>query len=124
MKYQDYLNSPSWKTRRTKVILDQRFCQICGSNHYLNVHHRSYHNGTQKNVLGNEPEYLLTLLCQDCHTRWHRLYGRIKLRLGKINNIKTHLLRGLDKETAFLNCGSKIIDNQTVPTYIGNSSLK
>lgn len=102
--YQDYLASPQWKSRRNQVVRKKKVCELCGSSDHLNVHHKYYSNGTQKNILGNEPNYLLTLLCEDCHHLWHSMWGHVKLRKAKIKNIRLHLANGFTKEQAFINC--------------------
>lgn len=108
-KYIDYLKSSHWKKIRNKIYNSRHCCEICGSSNTLNVHHKSYKNGTQKNILGNEPECLLVLLCQNCHYLWHKMFGFIKLRKWKINNIKYHLVNGYSKEISFKNCNHKKI---------------
>ena len=107
MTYADYLQSSDWKITRSRALSKNNSCELCGHKHSLHVHHKSYRNGTQKNVLGNEPDYLLTVLCKECHYLWHELFGKIKLRKGKIKNIQFHLKNGLSKKEAFILCNSR-----------------
>lgn len=104
MLYKDYLNTERWRETRRRIIRQKKVCEICEANTNFNVHHKSYRNGSQKYILGKEPDGLLVLLCQDCHYLWHEIYGKIKMRASKIKNIKFHLSYGLPKRTAFLNC--------------------
>lgn len=70
MKYQDYLLTDYWYTKRAAKF-DQlhtwhtAFCQVCNQKDGLQVHHRTYEN------LGHEPLNDFTVLCKDCHSLFH-----------------------------------------------------
>lgn len=65
--YQDeYLTSDHWRTVRAEALLYAGYaCQVCNSEHRLNVHHRTYER------VGREEPADLTVLCEDCHQRFH-----------------------------------------------------
>jgi len=67
MPYEDYLFTPEWLARREQAIerVGHR-CQLCYSAENLNVHHRTYERR------GNEKPSDLTVLCQSCHSWFHR----------------------------------------------------
>lgn len=61
--YETYLNSPEWAVKRElRLGIDKYTCQECGSRHNLEVHHRTYKNIGNEDVLND----LLTL-CTHCH---------------------------------------------------------
>jgi hypothetical protein len=64
--YQTYLQSEAWKIRR-KWKLEQagHRCQVCNGDGELHVHHRTYDR------IGDERENDLTVLCANCHARFH-----------------------------------------------------
>lgn len=66
MPYQDYLRTSEWQRRRTMAInaADAR-CQLCNSTNRLHVHHRTYERR------GCELPTDLTVLCADCHGKFH-----------------------------------------------------
>ena len=71
-EYSKYLNSDSWKERRT--VFRKAWgnkCVWCGSEESLHLHHMSYEN------LGNEPLFDVILLCKGCHLKVHRKHLRI-----------------------------------------------
>lgn len=65
MKYNDYINSPAWKTLCNTFLKENPICNIC--NKYLaeEVHHKSYEN------FGNEDLEDLEGLCSRCHFGLH-----------------------------------------------------
>lgn len=65
MKYEDYLKTEHWRTMRRLALehADYR-CQLCGSTDDLHVHHREYNPY-------NERLSDLTVLCGNCHARFH-----------------------------------------------------
>lgn len=101
MAYKDYLQSDYWRNRRQQIIDKYKGCQICSSYCRLEVHHRYYSNGSEKRILGKEPDYLLILLCHECHNLWHNMYGKVKMRADKIKKIKKQLLKGKTRFEAF-----------------------
>jgi hypothetical protein len=59
--------TPEWMERRALAIERAgNRCQVCYSGEDLNVHHRTYERR------GNEDPEDLTVLCQQCHTWFHR----------------------------------------------------
>ena len=68
MPYQMFLNTYYWKT--ISDYKKEQFgnkCQLCGSEKYLNTHHRDY------SIRGEEFKNLneLTVLCNKCHSKFH-----------------------------------------------------
>jgi 5-methylcytosine-specific restriction endonuclease McrA len=61
-EYTAYMASPVWRATRAAALerADHR-CQICGAEHGLEVHHRTYLH------LGAEPWGDLETLCDLCH---------------------------------------------------------
>lgn len=60
-----YLNSPHWQFTRNLMLQLYPRCQICGSDHRLDVHHRNYHN--LYDVTRND----LIVLCRRHHALIH-----------------------------------------------------
>lgn len=66
MPYEQYLKTEHWKLiRQQKLIQADYRCQICNSAHGPEVHHRTYER------LGHEDLADLTVLCGDCHSKFH-----------------------------------------------------
>jgi hypothetical protein len=66
MPYAEYLKTPHWQEVRESALkaADYR-CQVCYSPDRLHVHHRTYDRR------GRELLSDLTVLCADCHGRFH-----------------------------------------------------
>jgi 5-methylcytosine-specific restriction endonuclease McrA len=65
-EYKKYLDSPSWKQTRKKVLRHAGYrCEICGANSGLDVHHKTYEH------VGYERQEELQVLCSSCHTAAH-----------------------------------------------------
>jgi len=74
-----FSNSEYWKEVRQKIIARDRKCVVCGSQLYLEVHHKKYiKNGVS--IVGKELDHLdcLELLCSECHKQKHKKnnYGK------------------------------------------------
>src|SRR6185503_16642400 len=66
MPYTQYLLTPEWKQIREEALDRARHkCQLCNSGTALQVHHRTYENR------GREMPEDLTVLCANCHERFH-----------------------------------------------------
>ena len=63
---EEYLKSPHWSELRNKKMQESRCCEICGSNHRLDVHHLNYRN------LFDVVIEDLQVLCRRCHASIHR----------------------------------------------------
>ena len=67
--YQKYIQSPEWKEKALKAKERTGWrCQICnrhGDRKQLHAHHRTYER------LGNELPEDITVLCPDCHEKFH-----------------------------------------------------
>jgi 5-methylcytosine-specific restriction endonuclease McrA len=67
--YAEYINSAEWKAKAKDAKQRAGYrCQICnkaGDNLTLNAHHRTYKR------LGNELPMDITVLCRDCHAKFH-----------------------------------------------------
>jgi hypothetical protein len=66
VNYEAYIQGPAWAKRRAKAIRRaEGRCQLCNSKRQLTVHHRTYDR------LGDERDADLTVLCRNCHERFH-----------------------------------------------------
>lgn len=90
--YQDYLETNEWQLKRLLAFKKfGRFCQICGSNENLEVHHLRYSNHITTNDL--RP------ICRECHknitliTKSHDVdsWATGKSLIEKLNNPNTLL---------------------------------
>ncbi len=63
----EYRKTSRWKGKRQRQFRrgNMHGCKCCGSNFYLNLHHRTYER------LGNELREDLIWLCKDCHKLVH-----------------------------------------------------
>lgn len=69
-KYQDYLKSKKWRSKRKMMlIITENKCQHCGSDKNLQIHHRHY------KTLFKEKYKDLMVLCENCHSREHKITG-------------------------------------------------
>jgi len=67
-KYYMYLNSVEWKAKRELILKRDKYeCQICKLKSADNVHHLTYEN------IGNEQLIDLISLCRECHMKVHGL---------------------------------------------------
>lgn len=66
--YDEYLKSEKWKTRAARERRFNPNCSLCNRKGLLHVHHRTYVR------LGNEKQGDLVVLCDDCHSLFHRFY--------------------------------------------------
>lgn len=66
--YREYLESPHWHLVRAAAIVKADYrCQLCNSPDNLQVHHRTYERR------GEEKLSDVTVLCRDCHRKFHGL---------------------------------------------------
>lgn len=66
MPYREYLLTEHWQETRERALWRaDRQCRLCSSTEDLNVHHRTYER------LGCEHNNDLTVLCRDCHAKFH-----------------------------------------------------
>lgn len=67
MEYRKFLLTTYWAAVRALVLYLQPTCQLCGSAHRRNVHHKTYsHRGSEWRHLGD-----LAVVCDDCHKTVH-----------------------------------------------------
>jgi len=65
--YEQFLNSELWDDRKTKLFGEyNKACEICSSEKVVQVHHNNY-----MQILGEERNKDLTILCRDCHNLFH-----------------------------------------------------
>lgn len=65
-EYRAYLQTDHWQHVRTRALERAAHrCQVCNASSELDVHHRTYVR------LGAEADGDLTVLCRDCHGRFH-----------------------------------------------------
>lgn len=65
--YDEYINSWIWKEKTEELKKIDKVCKLCGSNKYLQVHHKNYDS------FGNEKKRDLILLCHECHKMLHNI---------------------------------------------------
>jgi len=97
--YKSYLQSPEWERRRQAAFdyADHR-CQVCYSNIKIQAHHRTYER------LGAERPSDLTVLCDDCHAKYHgKMSRRLRLQRQREMSGRDRLAAARsDKERAFV----------------------
>lgn len=64
--YKDYLLGAHWVKFRKEIISSRKICQHCCSKKNLNIHHKNYNN------LGKETNEDVIILCNNCHSRFHK----------------------------------------------------
>jgi len=65
--YEKFLNSELWDDRRTKLFGEyDKACEVCNSEKIVQVHHNNY-----AQILGEERNKDLVILCKDCHNLFH-----------------------------------------------------
>lgn len=72
-KYDRYISSKQWAIKRREAYNHfGYFCQRCGENRkgFLSVHHKHY------KTLGNEDFKDLGILCRNCHSEYHSIFGK------------------------------------------------
>lgn len=70
-KKEQYLKSIQWHIKKELVLRRDNYeCQLCHSNHSLQVHHMWGYD-----LIPNEPTDCLILLCSTCHEEEHHLHG-------------------------------------------------
>ncbi|MBN1185871.1 MAG: HNH endonuclease [Bacteroidales bacterium] len=76
--YGGTLLDPRWKTKRQEILKRDNYkCVNCGSEAYLQVHHKQYHFSKSLNEYRNPWEYsgkYLITLCEKCHKKGHNYY--------------------------------------------------
>ena len=74
LQYRAYLKTPHWKTlSRLRREFDGDKCAICGKEHPLQVHHRTYDR-----VPYMERLHDVVTLCDKCHALYHGKVGKSK----------------------------------------------
>lgn len=63
--YDDYLNSPAWKTLKESKLRKQPICECCDSSYAETVHHLSY-----KRLWHENPNDVVSI-CHICHDQCH-----------------------------------------------------
>lgn len=80
MSYQEFLQTPYWKTLSIYKKITKKKCELCGSEHNLRTHHKTYkHHGYELLYL-NE----LQVLCESCHYEKHKNTTVKSVKGGKI----------------------------------------
>jgi hypothetical protein len=76
MPYSDYLETPEWSlVRQSALHAAGHRCEVCYTDDRLEVHHRTYAR------LGRELIEDVTVLCRDCHGRFHEAGGELAVAL-------------------------------------------
>lgn len=74
LKYKIYLESGHWLTlSRLRKEFDDDQCVICGVEHPLQVHHRTYDRCPYMERLSD-----VVTLCDECHKKYHKKLGKLK----------------------------------------------
>lgn len=98
--YKNYLNSDYWKNLRRKILNKNKYCQICNSIWFIQVHHKRYVD-RKGNILGREKLSDLIVLCRECHEFWHKFFQK-RVKVGKSYDKIAKLIKlGSSKERAF-----------------------
>lgn len=103
-EYKQYLQSDHWnKMKRIFYNSRKHKCLIClSTNAKLNLHHKKYNFESGDSVFYKEKPNTLILLCEECHTLWHKYFRYTKM-LYKIHIKKLRiLLRKHTKEQSFI----------------------
>ena len=81
--YKEYLSSPEWKAKRSKVLRRANYkCEICKVNKAWQVHHNTYKR-KYKERLGD-----LIAVCEDCHKGEHNLLTEEEIEIGIMKMLK------------------------------------
>ena len=73
IKYNKYLASNWWKSLRERRLKRNRWCEACGSNRNLQIHHYNYeykYSGTPSKAIKHTK-----VLCSSCHQGFHIRFG-------------------------------------------------
>lgn len=73
MNYNNYINSKSWFLKKKEIYAQKGyFCERCGENRkgFINVHHKHYR------TLGDETKKDVAILCRNCHSEYHKVFGK------------------------------------------------
>jgi len=91
--YSEKLSDPRWEQRRKEFVNSrERFCQSCRrSDLVLQVHHLAYERGREP---WDYQDHELTLLCEPCHAKWHRLINAFKVTVGRMSCSDLQMLVG------------------------------
>ena len=75
LAYEEYIQSPGWLEKRSKVLGRCRgVCEGCGNRRAVEVHHEKYPRGVEpgsKEWARREKLYDLVGLCKECHRDVH-----------------------------------------------------
>jgi len=94
MDHQEFLNCPTWKNRREKILRDRgQKCEICSSGKKINVHHNNYAKR------GTELDSDLIVLCRECH---HLFHSERKGGVAKKPETRSDITKMLDYELPLL----------------------
>ena len=63
--YQDYLQSPHWRSVKVRLLIKKPLCCVCENNRADTLHHLTYTR------IGTENDNDILLLCQNCHNIIH-----------------------------------------------------
>ena len=101
MEYGAYLQSNHWKETRTAKVNSITHCQICFTTKKLNVHHKHYERDGVS-ILFNESEIDLLVLCNSCHSLWHKYIGLKTPRHKHMSKLRRLIRMGITRQKAFL----------------------
>lgn len=74
MKYQDYIDSERWRSRRNRFLAEHgRACRMCGATKKIHVHHLTYER------IGHELDDDLMVLCPNHHRDVHKYIRKHRL---------------------------------------------
>lgn len=70
INYKSYIQSKEWK-KKAKAAKERAGwrCQLCNNDGALHAHHRTYEH------LGAEKDEDITVLCAECHSKFHNIGG-------------------------------------------------
>lgn len=116
--YTQHLQSEEWgKTKARAYALYGKFCQACGKQRGLCVHHADY------GKLGKEPLEDLRILCKRCHKNLHKKFINSKrkdLRVFTDQYIRNKGEPPMRKHQKTLWIGGKLVKKKTSHLSTGN----
>lgn len=65
-----YLRSNHWQKMKREYKMN--YCEKCGAEHGLELHHKTYYDRKGRSILWRERDRHFETLCRECHGTIHR----------------------------------------------------
>jgi ClpP class serine protease len=120
ISYDEYIKSKMWYRKREDFLGNKKDknCEVCGNAKASQVHHRTYQRLTLEKMSD------LTLLCRECHEKFHKVVPSSKMSKAKSNNGDCNCAvcyrrtsERTDREALFEYGGASIICGRCVKIY-------